>query len=490
MTEKQYKRANKMVYCVMLCVMLYMAVSLMFAQSGVSGSAKTKIVIQLVVVITGIIMATTGYILKRGQKAGAVLIVLGPTIGYFAMMCFNGTAITIMYALPIMMVSMVYLNARLMFVGDVVVIVGSIIQVVRLTSTGVMDISFAVVVEMTIILCTISSFLAARLLDRFNIENVSVIEAAAKDQIEKAEKIAVTAEKLIEHFNQADSVIGKVGECITANNFSMENIAQSTESTANAVQTQAVMCGEITVNTETAEKQMETMLKAAGETINNVSVGMDIIADLQEQSKIVREASGDTVKSTEELTRKIEEVKGIVGAILSISNQTNLLALNASIEAARAGEAGRGFAVVADEIRELSEQTKESVNKITDIITVLIDYASAASASVNSAISSVEKQNEMIETSHQSFITISEEVSGLSEIINNTENIMKVIFEKTTVISDNINYLSATSEEVSASSTAGLETSGEAVKNMNEFNILLNELYKIAEELKKTAGSN
>lgn len=484
MTKEQYKVANKVVYFILLVLMAYMLAS--FALSLKDGYSF-HILLQIIIVIGAIILATTGYILKKDAKAGSVMIVLGPSTAYFLMMCINKTPLTIMYALPIMLVSMVYLNARLMLIGDIVVIIGSVIHVLRLTSSGIMQLDFAVVSEMTILLCITSSFMAARLLDRFNKENTAIIEAKAADQIEKADNMTKSAEKLIDSFDQAATVIAQVSECIDQNNFSMQNIAQSTESTANAVQTQAEMCNEICRNTEEAEKEIEHMLQSADNTRTTVREGFDLIQELEKQSQIVKDASDDTVQSTNELTKKIEEVKDIVGAILSISSQTNLLALNASIEAARAGDAGKGFAVVADEIRQLSDQTKDSVNKITDIINILNSYATEANNSVEDTIRSVEKQNEMIGDSHQKFMVISEEVEELSGLVNHTENIMKIIFEKTNVISDNISHLSATSEEVSASSTEGLTTAGKAVHNMHEFNRLLEGLYVVAKDLKASA---
>ena len=97
------------------------------------------------------------------------------------------------------------------------------------------------------------------------------------------------------------------------------------------------------------------------------------------------------------LTAKVEEVKSFVESIINISNQTNLLALNASIEAARAGEAGKGFAVVADEIRQLSEQTKDASANITEIINKLNEDTRRANESIENSVSSVEKQNELID---------------------------------------------------------------------------------------------
>lgn len=63
----------------------------------------------------------------------------------------------------------------------------------------------------------------------------------------------------------------------------------------------------------------------------------------------------------------VEQIGVLAETIMDISNQTNLLSLNASIEAARAGEAGKGFAVVADEIRNLAEQSSNTVGNIQEV---------------------------------------------------------------------------------------------------------------------------
>ena len=164
----------------------------------------------------------------------------------------------------------------------------------------------------------------------------------------------------------------------------------------------------------------------------------------------------------------MEEVQNFVGTIINISSQTNLLALNASIEAARAGEAGKGFAVVAEgESVSFQSRRKRRSNNITEIINKLNDDTKRANDSITNSVASVEKQNELIENTREKFGKVGEEVEALTTNINEAEaSIEKVILDATGIISDNITQLSATGEEVAASSTEGLRTADSTVEDM------------------------
>ena len=100
--------------------------------------------------------------------------------------------------------------------------------------------------------------------------------------------------------------------------------------------------------------------------------------------------------SVDAMENEVLDISSIVKLIQQIASQTNLLALNATIEAARAGEAGKGFAVVANEVKELSGQTQEAAERISDSIERVLTHTGEVSEGMEALKTRSEKMEQTI----------------------------------------------------------------------------------------------
>ena len=482
MNSQQYNRANKRVFLAVIIVFAYIAFTL-FAAVGTKDADITRISIQLVAAIAVIVIAVIAFITKRDSRTGALILVSAMTAGYFIIALINSTIGTWTYALPLVIAAMIYLDIKMMMVMNAVIIISSVIRLVMQLGIGGTVLQNDVIAVFVLVLVGYASDSITILLTHFFDENMEEIKESAMAQVDSNKKMVMVAENISKHFDEAMTMLNDLDESVAVSHSSIQEIADSTESTAEAIQKQAAMCVDIQGN---AESGIKAMIDASRQTDETVKQGADVVEELKEQAHNVAEASNVTVSVIQSLTAKVEEVKSFVESIINISNQTNLLALNASIEAARAGEAGKGFAVVADEIRQLSEQTKDASANITEIINKLNEDTRRANESIENSVSSVEKQNELIDDTRDKFNAMGEAVELLMKDINVAEESIKKILDSTTVISDNITHLSATGEEVAASSTEGLRMADTTVESMAKCKKVLENIYMLADDLKNS----
>lgn len=486
MTTRQYDRANGKIFPVLMIIYGYFLLT--FIGAIINTGSNASLLIQIGVTAVAIVISIVAFLTKRKEKACTVALMASGALTYFIIAIINRNSHTFMYGFIFLFMAMAFMNLRLTICGNVVVILANTIRlIIQYDGSGINEyITNSFVIMLTFILSAIASVSATKLLLHFNNESIASISNAAEKQADSNKKMILVADNITRHFGEAMDMISNLNDCINTNNFAMQNIADSTVHTAESIQKEAEMCGEIQQISDAAEREIRKMLSASDRTSATINDGTQEIEDLKQQAKNVAEASNITVEVIERLTTQVNEVQNLVGSILQISNQTNLLALNASIEAARAGEAGRGFAVVADEIRQLSEQTKEASNNITAIITQLNQETQRANESIDVSVASVKKQNEMIENTGKRFADIHSEMDALASNIRNTEENMQSILNATDTISDSVSQLSATSEEVAAASTEGVKTSEDAVKHMKQCNLILESIYMLAEDLKNS----
>lgn len=482
MTKKQYKQATNLIFPVVLlsCICMALASVLQISQmeTGLAG------MINILICVVASIGTCVGRIFFKDTYAGGIIIMAAGTLAYCSSCVTSASLEVYVYALPLVTASIVYLRRRLTYLGGIITLISVVVLAVRCGFMGGYAPRELGLPVMIAFISLIGSVFVIRIITGFNEENQAVIEENGKKAKETADGIMAVAQEITEGFRAAIETMDQLQERVNATQTVMHDIADSTESTSENIQQQAVRCTEINENTDAALEQMGKMLENSTRTTENITTGMNLVSELGNQAAILKEASTKTAESTRKLTVKVDDVREIISVIAGISSQTNLLALNASIEAARAGEAGKGFAVVAEEIRTLSEETQKATNQISAIINELNEEAQVTNENVENTIACVTRQNEMVDTSMQEFSQISDDVAVLVQEIHEIETCVKDVVTNTNVISESITNLSATSEEVAAGSSNGLQTAIDTTECMKTLADIMNNINVVAERLK------
>lgn len=141
----------------------------------------------------------------------------------------------------------------------------------------------------------------------------------------------------------------------------IQNLADLTEETNQSIE-------QVNNHTSHINNTIKSNVASVQHIHTDALTGKNEVARLEQEMLEIKDSTVEMGQLIGKLKVSSEQIINIVALVKNIADQTNLLALNASIEAARAGEHGKGFAVVAQEVRKLAEQSKSSVENITNLI--------------------------------------------------------------------------------------------------------------------------
>lgn len=359
---------------------------------------------------------------------------------------------------------------------------------------GILGIVFMYLVQAGSIKAATGTIIIIVLMLALLVVSTLVLKAAGVKMREVLETVKQTGEEKMQVAKKIQSATVQLDEVSGDFQNSFETMTESVGKASGKVSS-------ITDNTESqAEKtkEIEQKIMDISQSIESIAANIEVLTQSANKMKACNESAesimNELVTISEENNTSIENVQkqtdltnqsamqisAVTEIIAGISNQTNLLALNASIEAARAGEQGKGFAVVAEEIRTLADQSRESSEKINEIVETLIQNSNVSVDITKKVSEAFEKQNEKIGETESIFTSLNEEIALVSNSIQGIGDEVEGLNAHKASMEDGIVLLTQTADENTISAN-------ETLDSMNEVEMLVSQCEEITQRVTEVA---
>ncbi|RCW50776.1 MULTISPECIES: methyl-accepting chemotaxis protein [unclassified Halanaerobium] len=329
-------------------------------------------------------------------------------------------------------------------------------------------------------------------------------------KLDKKDEIADLAKSSGDLINKIKMMIDNIENLSSQVSFSSDNINKATSGLMKSTQSNQKIFDKVKNAADRQENNIEEVhkkiislnndikeIKENNDTLTDSSVlmnektakGEKSIKNVKKQMNIIKEKIDIVSQDIGSLVSLSEDIDNILSIINGIAEQTNLLALNASIEAARAGNAGRGFSVVAEEIRDLSEESRNSAEKISKLIEKIKIETHKAGENMRSGKKELNKGIERVETNSKNYLEINNSLKKVNNVIDKSYQSAADADEAVKDILETMEDISRISQKNADLSSEAQERSEDQLNEIKDIDQQSESLINIVEKLKKLVKS-
>lgn len=296
--------------------------------------------------------------------------------------------------------------------------------------------------------------------------------------------------------NTAQDVLSTATELTDASKktaLSAKEIAVATEEIANGASSLAVeaergsdLTGNISRQMEIVVTANDKMGKSARHVERSSEHGTEHLNDLLEKTHQTEDMTRNMMRKVDGLKETTSSVVKVLDVLQNITKQTNILSLNATIEAARAGAAGRGFMVVADEIRQLADQSRQSIDMVSQITDRIMTEMNETVQVLQDANPLFKAQMVSVKETNDIFVSVQQQMGEFIERLDSVTDSIEGLNQSQITLSEAMGNVSAVAEESSATSEEVASLSNEQQSVSNQLVNLSSKLENVSNELKAT----
>lgn len=281
---------------------------------------------------------------------------------------------------------------------------------------------------------------------------------------------------------------GELGDASRKTAISAKEIAAATEEIAGGAGSLALEAERGNELTEVIATQMQTVINANTEMDESArgvgeasAEGAKQLTELLDQTSRTGEKTSALVERVSNLKETVYSVIKVLDVMKSITQQTNILSLNATIEAARAGEAGKGFMVVAGEVRQLADQSKQSIALVAGITDKIITEMDETEVVLSEVAPLFKEQMNSVKSTSDIFVAVKDQMDEFVTSLESVTTAINSLNHSQVVLSEAMGNVSAVAEQSSA-------TSEEVASLSNEQQNVSDQLVNLSGKLESASG--